>query len=64
MSFITSKSPIPQNINCIGEEVAELVNGEGYHTLNFDAANLTSVIYFFRIVAGNFVHTNKMLLIK
>ena len=65
--FITSKPPNLEVFKSIGEEVAELGNSElivDYHTFNFDAANFTSGIYFYKIVAGNFVQTNKMLLIK
>ena len=53
--------------NSIGEEVTKLVNQEmiaGYHSVNFDASNLSSGIYFYRISAGSFTKTNKMLLIK
>ena len=53
--------------NSIGEEVAELVNGEmnvGLHSVNFNANNLSSGIYFYRISAGSFIKTNKMILIK
>ncbi len=53
--------------NSIGEEVAELVNKEmnaGNYSVKFDATNLSSGIYFYRISAGNFVKTNKMLLIR
>lgn len=53
--------------NSIGEEVAVLVNQEmnaGYHTVKFNANQLSSGIYFYRITAGEFVATKKMLLIK
>ena len=60
--------------NSIGEEVAELVNQEmnaGYHSVNFNAStssatatNLSSGIYFYRISAGHFVKTNKMILLR
>ncbi len=53
--------------NSLGEEVAELVNREmtvGYHSVNFDASNLSSGIYFYRINVGSFVQTNKMILVK
>ncbi len=53
--------------NSLGEEVAELVNGElqaGYHSVNFNASNISSGIYFYRISAGSFVQTKKMILIK
>ncbi len=60
--------------NIIGEKVAELVNGKmaaGNHTVNFNAStslatasNLVSGIYIYRISAGNFVATKKMILLK
>lgn len=53
--------------NSIGQMVTELVNSEmsaGYHTVQFDAANYSSGLYFFRIATGNFVATRKMMLIK
>lgn len=51
----------------IGREVANLVNKEqpiGNYKVNFDASNLTSGVYFYRIIAGGFVQTKKMLLLK
>jgi hypothetical protein len=53
--------------NSLGEEVAELVNSKmiaGYHSVNFNATNLSSGIYFYRISASSYTKTNKMLLIK
>jgi len=57
--------------NSIGEEVAELLNGEmipGYHSVNFNATSVNrripSGIYFYRISAGNFTKTNKMILLR
>lgn len=53
--------------NVLGQQVAVLAQGmytSGMHTLNFDAANLASGTYIYRIEAGNFVEVRKMLLIK
>jgi len=53
--------------NTLGQEIAELVNKEhlpGNFEVTFDAANLTSGIYFYRIESDNFVQTRKMILIK
>ncbi|MBC8042843.1 MAG: T9SS type A sorting domain-containing protein [Rhizobacter sp.] len=55
----------------LGREVASLVNAKqaaGSYKVNFNAARLSSGIYFYRLQAksaqGNFVQTKKMLLIK
>ncbi len=53
--------------NVLGQQVAVLAQGmysSGMHTLNFNAANLASGTYIYRIEAGNFVEMRKMLLIK
>jgi hypothetical protein len=51
----------------LGNEVATLVNEikpKGAYTLNFDASSLPSGVYFYRLTAGNFIETKKMLLLK
>lgn len=53
--------------NILGEEVANLINKvmpAGFHTVNFDAAKLSSGMYIYRIEAGSFVQVKKMLLMK
>jgi hypothetical protein len=53
--------------NTLGQPVATLVNGEiapGYHVVQFDAKGLASGVYFYKIVAGNFMQTNKLLLLR
>ena len=53
--------------NLLGSEVSELVNGEveaGSYDIEFNAANLPSGVYFYRIHAGSFIDTKKMLLLK
>lgn len=53
--------------NVVGQKVAELANGEfeaGYHTVQFNAAGLSSGIYFYKIEAGKFTAVKKMMLIK
>lgn len=51
----------------LGREVAMLVNevmSAGTHTVNFDAARLSSGMYIYRMEAGSKILTNKMMLIK
>ena len=51
----------------IGKEVATLVNeyrDTGSYNVDFDASNLTSGIYLYKLQAGDFIQTKKMLLIK
>ena len=51
----------------LGNEVAVLVNGEqtaGNYEVEFDAAKLSSGIYFYKLVSDSFVETKKMLLMK
>ena len=53
--------------NFLGQQVAELVNesqDKGYHTANFNASNLPSGIYFYKLNAGEFTEVKKMQLIK
>ncbi|MDP3829936.1 MAG: YCF48-related protein [Ignavibacteriaceae bacterium] len=51
----------------LGKEVATLINNEfeaGSHSVNFDASNFSSGIYFYELRAGNFIQSKKMLLMK
>ncbi|MCG8373760.1 MAG: T9SS type A sorting domain-containing protein, partial [Balneolales bacterium] len=54
--------------NMLGQQVATLVNNEkmhaGRHSVQFDARNLASGVYIYRIHAGSFVQTKRMILIK
>ncbi len=52
----------------LGRKVATLINSEnkaaGRHTVNFDAKNLSSGMYIYRLQAGNTLITKKLTLIK
>ncbi|MCF8240129.1 MAG: T9SS type A sorting domain-containing protein [Melioribacteraceae bacterium] len=51
----------------LGNEVKILVNGKqeaGFYKVNFNASNLASGLYIYRIQAGKFRQTRKMLLMK
>jgi len=53
--------------NTLGQQVALLQNGEqeaGYHEVKFDGSGLSSGVYFYRIEAGSFVQTRKLLILR
>jgi len=53
--------------NIAGEKVAELVNGQvkaGHHTVTWNATDVASGVYFYKITAGNFTATRKMVFMK
>ena len=51
----------------LGNEVASLVNenkNAGSYRIDFNASTLSSGVYFYKITAGNYTETKKMMLIK
>jgi photosystem II stability/assembly factor-like uncharacterized protein len=51
----------------LGKEITVLINGNltpGNYSLSFNASNLPSGMYFYRLIADNFTETKKMILIK
>ena len=51
----------------LGNETATLVNKEkpaGSYEVEFNASGLPSGVYFYRLQAGSFVETKKMVLMK
>jgi len=53
--------------NTLGEEVATLVSQEenaGKHVVTFNARNLASGAYYYKLKAGDFVKVRKMILLK
>ncbi len=64
--------PTPSNVvlkiyDVLGKEVVTLVNEvkqPGFHTVDFNASELASGIYFYRIDAGEFTSVKRMVLVK
>ena len=53
--------------NTLGQQVATLVQGEqeaGFHEVQFDGSGLASGVYLYRLRAGEFVQTRKLLLLQ
>ncbi|UCE19445.1 MAG: T9SS type A sorting domain-containing protein, partial [Gemmatimonadota bacterium] len=53
--------------NTLGQVVAELVDGDqeaGHHVVTWDAADMASGVYFYRIEANDFTATRRMVLMK
>ena len=53
--------------NLQGREVVSLINGNmeaGYHSIVWDANTYASGVYFVKMVAGEYVNTQKLMLIK
>ncbi len=53
--------------NILGQEIRTLVNEvkeAGIHTFNFDASDLNSGMYIYKIESGSFTQTRKMTLVK
>ena len=53
--------------NTLGQQVATLVEGEqeaGFHEAVFNAKNLASGVYLYRLTAGSYVETRKLVLVR
>ena len=53
--------------NLQGREVSTLIDGNmdaGYHSVVWDADNHASGVYFVKMVAGEYVNTQKLMLVK
>jgi len=65
---LPSRSQVTLTIyNTLGQIVREVVNDEmnaGYHEVQFDASNLASGLYFYRMRAGGFTETKRLLLLR
>jgi hypothetical protein len=53
--------------NTLGQRMETLVKGDqeaGYHEVLFDASGLSAGTYFYRLQAGQFVQTKRLLLLR
>jgi flagellar hook assembly protein FlgD len=53
--------------NTLGKEISSIVNKkmtQGSYEVNWDASNYPSGIYYYRLSAGNYTFTQKMILLK
>lgn len=53
--------------NSLGQEVSKIVNGEfeaGIHKVEFDASNLTSGVYYYKMETPKFSQIRKMIVVK
>ncbi|HCV42474.1 MAG TPA: hypothetical protein DGH68_03250 [Bacteroidetes bacterium] len=53
--------------NILGQEVVMLANGEqkaGYRSVEWNASNVASGVYFYRLEACNFTSVKKLLLLR
>lgn len=64
---LSQKSQVSLTVhNALGQLVAVLQDGEkegGYHEVKFDPSGLASGVYFYRLKAGEFVQTRKLLVV-
>ena len=71
-TIIRYELPMPSFVslrifNALGQPTATLVGEEqdaGYHQVKWNASNVPSGIYFYRLQAGDFVRTGKMTLLR
>lgn len=66
-SILTSEFVSLKVFDVLGREVATLVNEEkptGRYKVDFNAANLPSGVYLYKLQAGNFAETKKLMLLK
>lgn len=71
-TIISYSIPAAENVtikvyDLLGKEIATLVNenqSAGIHKIKYNAANVSSGFYIYRITAGNFTAAKKMMLLK
>ena len=73
IGVVSSQSSVASNnvrlvvYDMLGREVAVLVNGPqepGFHTATWDASGVASGVYLYRLTAGSFIQTRKMVMVK
>jgi hypothetical protein len=69
ISFSLPKASVVKLVvyDMTGREITSLVNEfrqAGNHNVTFDASSLSSGVYFYKIIAGDFTETKKMVLMK
>ncbi len=66
--FLPEKNQVSLAIfNSLGEKIVELVNqklSQGKHVVQFNATDLSSGVYFYRLRAGRFSQVKKMILLR
>ncbi len=66
-TIVSRQLAIVKVFDLLGREVATLVNDvkqPGTYTISFDGSNLASGVYFYRLQAGDFAATKKLLVIR
>ncbi len=64
-TFISYSLPVSGNVKLsVYNSAGQLVKTSGRYSITFDAANLSSGIYFYKLESGSYVQTKRMTLIK
>ena len=66
-SITKSSHVVLEVFNVLGQSVARVVDGQlnaGSYRVTYDASHLSSGVYLYRLTAGDFVQTKKMVLMK
>jgi ligand-binding sensor domain-containing protein len=65
---LPSRSHVTLSVyNTLGQQLGVLVNGDidpGNHEVTFDGSNLPSGVYFYRLQAGSYIQTKKLLILR
>ncbi len=66
--FLNENQPVKIRVFDVnGKQVAELLNGQvtaGFQTINFEATNLASGVYYYQLTAKDILQTKKLLFVK